>query len=197
MNETLLICRYLFIYWSVVTCSLLLDVFFFFFFFFGELLLLFLNILYHNSSRHLSVGLAIDYFSQRVYWADAELSVIGSVRFDGSDPLVVIDGKQGEKNSWKGIWSYIPEIVALNGFKRFDLSNLLASLHACTGISQPYRIDIFEDYIYGTGLKNEVFRIHKYGKKNIEPLNLGIEKTTNVLISHRFKQQDGKRTYFL
>lgn len=61
-----------------------------------------------------------------------------------------------------------------------------------TGISQPYRIDIFEDYIYGTGLKNEVFRIHKYGKKTIEPLGLGIEKTTNVLISHRFKQQDGK-----
>uniref|UniRef100_A0A8C1S386 EGF-like domain-containing protein n=1 Tax=Cyprinus carpio TaxID=7962 RepID=A0A8C1S386_CYPCA len=97
-------------------------------------------------------GLAIDYFSQRVYWADAELSVIGSVRFDGSDPLVVIDGKQG--------------------------------------ISQPYRIDIFEDYIYGTGLKNEVFRIHKYGKKTFEPLDLGIEKTTNVLISHRFKQQN-------
>uniref|UniRef100_A0A8C2QBS6 Low density lipoprotein receptor-related protein 1Bb n=1 Tax=Cyprinus carpio TaxID=7962 RepID=A0A8C2QBS6_CYPCA len=97
-------------------------------------------------------GLAIDYFSQRVYWADAELSVIGSVRFDGSDTLVVIDGKQG--------------------------------------ISQPYRIDIFEDYIYGTGLKNEVFRIHKYGKKTFEPLDLGIEKTTNVLISHRFKQQD-------
>uniref|UniRef100_A0A8C2L9E4 Low density lipoprotein receptor-related protein 1Bb n=1 Tax=Cyprinus carpio TaxID=7962 RepID=A0A8C2L9E4_CYPCA len=96
-------------------------------------------------------GLAIDYFSQRVYWADAELSVIGSVRFDGSDTLVVIDG-----------------------------------------ISQPYRIDIFEDYIYGTGLKNEVFRIHKYGKKTFEPLDLGIEKTTNVLISHRFKQQDGK-----
>ncbi|XP_016117005.1 low-density lipoprotein receptor-related protein 1B-like, partial [Sinocyclocheilus grahami] len=97
-------------------------------------------------------GLAIDYFSQRVYWADAELSVIGSVRFDGSDPLLVIDGKQG--------------------------------------ISQPYRIDIFEDYIYGTGLKNEVFKIQKYGKKPIEPLDLGIEKTTNVLISHRFKQQD-------
>ncbi|KAG1968579.1 low-density lipoprotein receptor-related protein 1B [Pimephales promelas] len=97
-------------------------------------------------------GLAVDYFSQRVYWADAELSVIGSVRFDGSDPLVVIDNKQG--------------------------------------ISHPYRIDLFEDYIYGTGLKNEVFRIQKYGKKNIEPLDLGIEKTTNVLISHRFKQQD-------
>ncbi len=64
-------------------------------------------------------------------------------------------------------------------------------------MSQPYRIDIFEDYIYGTGLKNEVFRIHKYGKKPIEPLDLGIEKTTNVLISQRFKQQDGKSTLFL
>ncbi|TRY84843.1 hypothetical protein DNTS_002284 [Danionella cerebrum] len=97
-------------------------------------------------------GLAIDYFSQHVYWADAELSIIGSVRLDGSDPLVVINSKQG--------------------------------------ISQPYRIDIFEDYIYGTGLKHDVFRIHKYGKKPTEMLDLGIEKTTNVLISHRFKQQD-------
>jgi len=77
------------------------------------------------------------------------------------------------------------------------LSNVIASLHACTGISHPYRIDLFEDYIYGTGLKNEVFRIQKYGKKNIEPLDLGIEKTTNVLISHRFKQQDGKSPHFL
>lgn len=63
-----------------------------------------------------------------------------------------------------------------------------------TGISQPYRIDIFEDYIYGTGLKHEVFRIHKYGKSAVEFLNLGIEKPTNVLISHRYKQQDGKLT---
>lgn len=62
----------------------------------------------------------------------------------------------------------------------------------CTGISQPYRIDIFEDYIYGTGLKHEVFKIHKYGKHSAEYLSLGVEKPTNVLISHRYKQQDGK-----
>lgn len=62
----------------------------------------------------------------------------------------------------------------------------------CTGISQPYRIDIFEDYIYGTGLKHEVFKIHKYGKQSVEYLSLGVEKPTNVLISHRYKQQDGK-----
>uniref|UniRef100_A0A3B4E5T6 EGF-like domain-containing protein n=1 Tax=Pygocentrus nattereri TaxID=42514 RepID=A0A3B4E5T6_PYGNA len=97
-------------------------------------------------------GLAIDYFSQRLYWADAELSVIGSLRFDGSDPLVVISGKQG--------------------------------------ISQPYRIDIFEDLIYGTGLKHEVFRVHKYGKHAAELLIMGTEKATNIMISHRFKQQE-------
>uniref|UniRef100_A0A669BG50 LDL receptor related protein 1B n=1 Tax=Oreochromis niloticus TaxID=8128 RepID=A0A669BG50_ORENI len=94
-------------------------------------------------------GLAIDYFNQRIYWADPELSQIGSMRLDGSDPLVTIR------------------------------------------ISQPYRIDIFEDYIYGTGLKHEVFKIHKYGKQSVEFLSLGVEKPTNVFISHRYKQQDG------
>lgn len=63
---------------------------------------------------------------------------------------------------------------------------------AFTGISQPYRLDIFEDFIYGTGLKHEVFKIHKYGKQPVEFLNLGMEKPTNVLISHRYKQQDGE-----
>uniref|UniRef100_A0A8C6WZR3 Low density lipoprotein receptor-related protein 1Bb n=1 Tax=Neogobius melanostomus TaxID=47308 RepID=A0A8C6WZR3_9GOBI len=95
-------------------------------------------------------GLAIDFFNQRLYWADPELSHIGSMRFDGSDPLVTISDRHGK----------------------------------------PYRIDIFEDYIYGTGLKHEVFKIHKYGKQSVEFLSLGIEKSTNVLISHRFKQQD-------
>lgn len=47
------------------------------------------------------IGLALDYFSQHLYWADAELSVIGSVCLDGSDPQVVINGKQGELNNWK------------------------------------------------------------------------------------------------
>ncbi|XP_071403359.1 low-density lipoprotein receptor-related protein 1B-like, partial [Centroberyx affinis] len=97
-------------------------------------------------------GLAIDYFNQRLYWADPELSQIGSMRLDGSDPLVTISDRHG--------------------------------------ISQPYRIDLFEDYIYGIGLKHEVFKIHKYGKQAVEFFHLGMEKPTNVLISHRYKQQD-------
>lgn len=38
----------------------------------------------------LSAGLAVDYFSERLYWADAKLSVIGSVRLNGSDPVIAV-----------------------------------------------------------------------------------------------------------
>lgn len=39
-----------------------------------------------------SAGLAVDYFNERLYWADAKLSVIGSVRLDGSDPVIAVSG---------------------------------------------------------------------------------------------------------
>ncbi|XP_028834762.1 low-density lipoprotein receptor-related protein 1B-like isoform X3 [Denticeps clupeoides] len=97
-------------------------------------------------------GLAIDYFNQRLYWADSELSVIGSVRFDGSDSVVAASSKHG--------------------------------------VSQPFRIDLFEDYIYGIGVKHDVFRVHKYGKQAVERLHLGVEKSSTILVFHRFKQQD-------
>lgn len=40
----------------------------------------------------LYTGLAVDYFNERLYWADAKLSVIGSVRLDGSDPVIAVSG---------------------------------------------------------------------------------------------------------
>ncbi|KAJ8393790.1 hypothetical protein AAFF_G00057050 [Aldrovandia affinis] len=97
-------------------------------------------------------GLAIDYFNQRLYWADVELSVIGSVLLDGSDSVLAVTSRHG--------------------------------------ISQPHRIDIFEDYLYGVGLKNDVFRVHKYGRGSVEWLDLGVEKSSNILIFHPVKQQD-------
>lgn len=36
-------------------------------------------------------GLAVDYFNERLYWADAKLSAIGSVLLNGSDPVVIIN----------------------------------------------------------------------------------------------------------
>lgn len=54
-----------------------------------------------------STGLAVDYFNERLYWADAKLSVIGSVRLDGTDPVISVSGV---KNSWvlstlKTVWN--------------------------------------------------------------------------------------------
>lgn len=37
------------------------------------------------------IGLAVDYFNQRLYWADAKLSLIGSVRLNGSDAVVAVN----------------------------------------------------------------------------------------------------------
>lgn len=107
------------------------------------------------------------------------------MRTDGSDPLVTISEKHGKvkRNINDELAPAAPRFD--NGF----YSRLSAGL---SGISQPYRIDIFEDYIYGTGVKHEVFKIHKYGKQPVEFLNLGMVKPTNVLIYHRYKQQDGE-----
>ncbi|XP_047676249.1 low-density lipoprotein receptor-related protein 1B-like isoform X1 [Tachysurus fulvidraco] len=97
-------------------------------------------------------GLAIDYYGDRVYWADSELSVIGSVRFDGSDAQVA------------------------------------ASIQH--GVSQPFRIDVFEDYIYATALNHRVFRVHKYGRQRASTLQLSVQGASSVLVFHRYKQQE-------
>lgn len=56
----------------------------------------------------------------------------------------------------------------------------------------PHRIDIFEDYIYGAGPKNGVFRVQKFGHGSVQYLALHVDKTKGVLISHRYKQLDCK-----
>ncbi|XP_016379393.1 low-density lipoprotein receptor-related protein 1B-like, partial [Sinocyclocheilus rhinocerous] len=89
-------------------------------------------------------GLAIDYYNQRLYWSDSELS------------------------------------------------QMFISLYssAIFGISQPFRIDLFEDYIYGVGMKHDVFRVHKYGKSPAEKLSLGVERASSILAFHRYKEQE-------
>ncbi|KAK2506918.1 hypothetical protein MC885_011209, partial [Smutsia gigantea] len=96
--------------------------------------------------------MAVDHFSERIYWADLELSVIGSVLCDGSDSVVSVSSKHG--------------------------------------LLHPHRIDVFEDYIYGAGPKNGVFRVQKFGNSLVEYLALDVDKTKGVLISHRYKQPD-------
>lgn len=49
-----------------------------------------------------ALGLAVDYHNERLYWADAKLSVIGSIRLNGTDPVVAIDNKKGEQSAVGG-----------------------------------------------------------------------------------------------
>ncbi|KAL1785367.1 low-density lipoprotein receptor-related protein 1B [Sigmodon hispidus] len=102
--------------------------------------------------KHLQrpTGLTVDHFGERIYWADFELSIIGSVLYDGSSPVISVSSKQG--------------------------------------LLHPHRIDVFEDYIYGAGPKNGVFRVQKFGRGSVEVLALDVDKTKSILISHRYKQ---------
>nr|XP_042700082.1 LOW QUALITY PROTEIN: prolow-density lipoprotein receptor-related protein 1 [Chrysemys picta bellii] len=98
-------------------------------------------------------GLAVDYHNERLYWADAKLSVIGSIRFNGTDPVVAIDNKKG--------------------------------------LSHPFSIDIFEDYIYGvTYINNRIFKIHKFGHGPVTNLTSGLNHATDVVLYHQYKQPD-------
>lgn len=60
------------------------------------------------------------------------------------------------------------------------------------GLLHPHRIDVFEDYIYGAGPKNGVFRVQKFGRGSVEVLALDVDRTKSVLISHRYKQLNCK-----
>uniref|UniRef100_A0A8D2LBK3 Prolow-density lipoprotein receptor-related protein 1 n=1 Tax=Varanus komodoensis TaxID=61221 RepID=A0A8D2LBK3_VARKO len=98
-------------------------------------------------------GLAVDYHNERLYWADAKLSVIGSIRLNGTDPVVAIDSKKG--------------------------------------LSHPFSIDIFEDYIYGvTYINNHIFKIHKFGHGSVTNLTAGLNHATDVVLYHQYKQPD-------
>ncbi|KAM3845339.1 prolow-density lipoprotein receptor-related protein 1 [Vipera latastei] len=98
-------------------------------------------------------GLAVDYHNERLYWADAKLSVIGSIRLNGTDPVVAIDSKKG--------------------------------------LSHPFSIDIFEDYIYGvTYINNRIFKIHKFGHGTVTNLTAGLNHATDVVLYHQYKQPD-------
>lgn len=46
------------------------------------------NIYTHRFYYSVCIGLAVDYFNERLYWADAKLSLICSVRLNGSDAVV-------------------------------------------------------------------------------------------------------------
>lgn len=65
-------------------------------------------------------------------------------------------------------------------------------LLAPPGLSHPFSIDIFEDYIYGvTYINNRIFKIHKFGHKPVTNLTSGLNHATDVVLYHQYKQPEG------
>lgn len=65
-------------------------------------------------------------------------------------------------------------------------------LCAPPGLSHPFSIDIFEDYIYGvTYINNRIFKIHKFGHKAVTNLTSGLNHATDVVLYHQYKQPEG------
>ncbi|XP_030279710.1 low-density lipoprotein receptor-related protein 1-like isoform X1 [Sparus aurata] len=89
-------------------------------------------------------GLAVDYFNERLYWADAKLSVIGSVRLDGSDPVTSVSGIKNNllhpfsidifEDYIYGV-TYINNIVfRVNKFGKGPMENLTTGINHATDI---------------------------------------------------------------
>lgn len=73
------------------------------------------------------------------------------------------------------------------------LHDLKISFRFSTGLTHPFSIDIFEDYIYGvTYINNLIFRVHKYGHGPVTNLTWGINHVTDVVLHHQYKQPEGK-----
>lgn len=73
------------------------------------------------------------------------------------------------------------------------LPELTVPLLAFPGLSHPFSIDIFEDYIYGvTYINNRIFKIHKFGHKSVTNLTSGLNHATDVVLYHQYKQPEGE-----
>uniref|UniRef100_A0A671SCE3 Low density lipoprotein receptor-related protein 1Ba n=1 Tax=Sinocyclocheilus anshuiensis TaxID=1608454 RepID=A0A671SCE3_9TELE len=121
-----------------------------------------------------------------VYWTViGDHSHIEEAAMDGSLRRILLD-RNLRRPTGLAI-DYYNQRLYWSDSERFYPKNLLGFV---SGISQPFRIDLFEDYIYGVGMKHDVFRVHKYGKSPAEKLSLGVERASSILVFHRYKEQE-------
>uniref|UniRef100_A0A3B4APF0 EGF-like domain-containing protein n=1 Tax=Periophthalmus magnuspinnatus TaxID=409849 RepID=A0A3B4APF0_9GOBI len=94
-------------------------------------------------------GLAVDYFNERLYWADAKLSIIGSVRLDGSDPVIAVSGIKNNllhpfsidifEDYIYGV-TYVNNFVfRVNKFGKGPMENLTTGINHATDIALYHR----------------------------------------------------------
>uniref|UniRef100_A0AAX7UXR8 EGF-like domain-containing protein n=1 Tax=Astatotilapia calliptera TaxID=8154 RepID=A0AAX7UXR8_ASTCA len=94
-------------------------------------------------------GLAVDYFNERLYWADAKLSVICSVKLNGSDAIVAVNSIKNKLHQPFNIdvfedyiygVTYINNYVfRVNKFGKGPIENLTTGINHATDIALYHR----------------------------------------------------------
>ncbi|KAK5872291.1 hypothetical protein PBY51_013006 [Eleginops maclovinus] len=94
-------------------------------------------------------GLAVDYFNERLFWADAKLSLICSVRLNGSDVVVAVNGNKNMLHHPFSIdifedyiygVTYINNYVfRVNKFGKGPIENLTTGMNHATDIALYHR----------------------------------------------------------
>ncbi|CAL8335883.1 unnamed protein product [Lota lota] len=89
-------------------------------------------------------GLAVDYFNERLYWADAKLSIIGSVRLNGSDAVVAVSGIKNQlyhpfsidvfEDYIYGVTYFNNHVFRVNKFGRGAAENLTTGINHATDV---------------------------------------------------------------
>ncbi|XP_035377067.1 low-density lipoprotein receptor-related protein 1 isoform X2 [Electrophorus electricus] len=89
-------------------------------------------------------GLAVDYFNERLYWADTKLSVIGSVRLDGTDPIVAVSNVKNKllhpfsidifEDYIYGVTYVNNYVFRVNKFGKGPMENLTTGINHATDI---------------------------------------------------------------
>ncbi|XP_016534121.1 low-density lipoprotein receptor-related protein 1-like isoform X3 [Poecilia formosa] len=93
-------------------------------------------------------GLAVDYFNERLYWADAKLSLICSVRLDGSDVVVAINAQNKLRHPFSidvfedhiyGVTYMNNSVFRVNKFGRGPVENLANGVNHATDLVLHHR----------------------------------------------------------
>ncbi|MCJ8744681.1 hypothetical protein PDJAM_G00121590 [Pangasius djambal] len=89
-------------------------------------------------------GLAVDYFNERLYWADAKLSVISSVRLNGSDRVVAVNSIKNNlhhpfsidvfEDYIYGITYHDSFVFRVNKFGKGSVENLTTGMNHATDL---------------------------------------------------------------
>lgn len=122
-----------------------------------------------------ATGLAIDYPSNRIYWADSRKGTIETVLFTGKSRHVITQFKNRS--------------MQLNISNRTNPILLIRNNQFTFFIAMlPKRLQVFEDSIYIALYDQTIYKINKFGIDKGEVLVENFQRASDIFILHPLKQ---------